>query len=161
MISVYSEDELYHYGVKGMKWGVRKSDLKTMSRQQRKETRKAYYKTPQGQIERATRISTILGGPVVGYVVNKELQRNIDKIKDKNLDDIPATTIKRGRDYIFEIYSEKELSKMRRLRTMDEVDDYYSKKLKSAKTKYERESAELDWDAARDDIDAGKRAIAY
>ena len=34
--------ELYHYGVKGMKWGVRKSEYKSMSRSQKKQTRKQY-----------------------------------------------------------------------------------------------------------------------
>ena len=34
--------ELYHYGVKGMKWGVRKSEYKSMSKQQKKQTRDEY-----------------------------------------------------------------------------------------------------------------------
>ena len=54
-----------------------------------------------------------------------------------------------------------DVSKNKRLKTANEVDDYYSKKVKSAKTKFERELAELEWDEAIDDIDAGKRAIAY
>ena len=35
-------EELYHYGVKGMKWGVRKSEYKSMSRSEKKRTRKSY-----------------------------------------------------------------------------------------------------------------------
>ncbi len=34
--------ELRHYGVKGMKWGVRKSEYKAMSRQERKKTKDEY-----------------------------------------------------------------------------------------------------------------------
>lgn len=41
--------ELYHHGVKGMKWGVRKSEYKTMTRHQRREIRKAYLETPEGK----------------------------------------------------------------------------------------------------------------
>lgn len=32
-------EDIMHYGVKGMKWGVRKSVYKSMNRQQRKEQR--------------------------------------------------------------------------------------------------------------------------
>ena len=36
---LYSTDELKHYGVKGMKWGVHKSVYKSMNKQQRKAQR--------------------------------------------------------------------------------------------------------------------------
>ena len=36
------ENELKHYGVKGMRWGVRKSEYKSMSTEQKKQTRDDY-----------------------------------------------------------------------------------------------------------------------
>lgn len=36
------QDELYHYGVKGMKWGVKKSEYDSMSKGQKKKLRKEY-----------------------------------------------------------------------------------------------------------------------
>lgn len=60
--------ELYHHGVKGMKWGVRKSVYKSMNRKQRKAAREKYYNTPEGKIKRNTTIGTILGGPIVGVI---------------------------------------------------------------------------------------------
>ena len=49
-----SSDELYHYGVKGMKWGVHKSVYKSMNKQQRKAQRQKYKQSPEGRIKRAT-----------------------------------------------------------------------------------------------------------
>ena len=37
-----SNGELYHHGVKGMKWGVRKSDYGSMSRSAKRQTRRTY-----------------------------------------------------------------------------------------------------------------------
>lgn len=36
------DSDIVHYGVKGMKWGVRKSEYKSMSRKDRKQARKDY-----------------------------------------------------------------------------------------------------------------------
>ena len=36
------DNVIEHYGIKGMKWGVRKSEYKSMSRKDRKQTRKDY-----------------------------------------------------------------------------------------------------------------------
>lgn len=74
--------ELYHYGVAGMKWGVRKSVYKSMNKQQRRETRKKYYETPEGKIKKATTIGTILGGPLGGVIaggITAKKQKNISQ----------------------------------------------------------------------------------
>ena len=67
--SFYSKDELKHYGVHGMKLGVRKERYKAMNRHERKKTREEYYRTEEGKqykVRRNTIIGTVLGGPVVG-----------------------------------------------------------------------------------------------
>lgn len=46
---VRTDMELYHYGVKGMKWGVRKSVYKSMNRQQRKNARKKILQNTRGE----------------------------------------------------------------------------------------------------------------
>lgn len=87
-----SDGELCHYGVKGMKWGVRKAEYKAMNRQQRKKTREEYYKTDEGKqykIARNTVIGTVLGGPMIGVAAglitakrNGELQKRVNQGKN-------------------------------------------------------------------------------
>lgn len=78
--------ELYHYGVPGMKWGIRKSVYKSMNRQQRKEIRKNYYKTPEGKVAKATTIGTILGGPIGGLIAGSIANKKINSISKKTID---------------------------------------------------------------------------
>lgn len=59
---------LTHYGVPGMKWGVRRSVYKSMTSEQKRAQRKKYLKTPEGKIEKATVIGTVLGGPLGGLI---------------------------------------------------------------------------------------------
>ena len=97
--------ELYHHGVKGMKWGVRKDKYKAMNRQQRKAARKKYYETDEGKIHKITRntvIGTILGGPVVGAVAglittkrNPLSEKYINEQKQK-----ANKRINRGKNYV-------------------------------------------------------------
>ena len=70
---IITSSELYHYGVKGMKWGVRKEEYKSMNRQQKRATKEAFYKTEGGQrslkaTTHATVWGTILGTPLGGII---------------------------------------------------------------------------------------------
>lgn len=89
---IRTDVELYHYGVKGMKWGVRKSEYKSMNRKQRREQRKKYYKAPEGRVRRATEIATILGGPLAGVITGS--------IANKRINSIPKSTIDKGKSKV-------------------------------------------------------------
>ena len=94
-------NELYHYGVKGMKWGVRKEVYNSSSRSRKKEIRKEYYKTPEGRIKKATTIGTILGGPLAGIIAGSITARKIEKevgaIKNIKLSSVDNKVIEKGR----------------------------------------------------------------
>lgn len=84
--------ELKHYGVPGMKWGVRKAVYRSMSRQERKATRKKYLETPEGRIERAASIGTLIGGPLGGIIAGS--------IASKKIGDISKTTLDNGKSIV-------------------------------------------------------------
>ena len=79
-------NELMHYGVLGMKWGVRKSVYKSMNKQQRKKIRKEYYNTPEGKIKRATTIGTVLAGPLGGVIAGSIASKKVGSIQKDVLD---------------------------------------------------------------------------
>lgn len=99
-----SDDELLHYGVKGMKWGVRKEEYKAMDRQQKKKTREEYYQTPEGKRYkniRNTVIGTLLAGPIGGVAVglitahrNGSLQKSVSN----------------GKEYVENLVTKKEIT---------------------------------------------------
>lgn len=56
------------------KWGVKKSEYKTMNREQRNKLKRDYFSTEEGKndnkrITRNTVVGTLLGGPVIGLAV--------------------------------------------------------------------------------------------
>ena len=94
-------NELYHYGIKGMKWGVRKEVYNSSSKSRKKEIRKAYYKTPEARIKKATRIGTLLGGPLVGILAGSITARKIEKevgaVKNDKLSSVDNKVIEKGK----------------------------------------------------------------
>lgn len=130
-------NELYHYGVKGMKWGVKKSDYKAMNRSQRKATRKKYRNTPTGKIERATTIGTFLGGPIGGIITGSIMSKKVGDISPKKVDTgkkvvekIKPETVKTESKKVADIKSrvtgKKENGKPAFLWTPEEYDAFYA-----------------------------------
>lgn len=75
---------MIHYGIPGMKWGVRRSVYKSMDRTQRRQQRKNYYHTPEGKIKKATTIGTLVGGPIVGVIAGSIASKKVNNLsKDK------------------------------------------------------------------------------
>ena len=79
---IIRDGELYHYGVPGMKWGVRKSVYKSMTKGQRKAAKKQSLSTPEGKVKRATTIGTLLGGPLVGVIAGLATNKKVGGISE-------------------------------------------------------------------------------
>ena len=92
-------NELYHYGIKGMKWGVRKEVYNSSSRSRKKEIRKEYYNTPEGRIKKATTIGTILGGPlggiVAGSITARKIEKEVGAVKNDKLSSVDNKVIEK------------------------------------------------------------------
>ena len=118
-----------------MKWRVRKSDYKSMNRQQRKSVRKQYYDTPEGKIKRSTTIGTILawpiGGVIAGSIANKKynkVNKFIDDNANKKMYEL-STKIesKRVQDIKSRVTGRKENGKPAFLMSQKEMDNFYAR----------------------------------
>lgn len=162
------EYELCHYGVKGMKWGVKKSEYKSMSKQERKATRKKYMATTEGKVYKATTIGTMLGGPLVGAfaysIANKKYNSDaarqsvakgkkiVDDNADKKMSELSIKVeSKKVADIKSRITGKQENGKPAFLMSRKEMEDFSAS--------YERRKNELSkqYKDARDD--ASKRRI--
>lgn len=84
--------ELAHFGVKGMKWGVRKSEYKSMSKSQRKAQRQKHKQTSEYKVKRAYVVGVLLGGPIAGAVTAFIANKKLNSISSKN--------IEKGKEYV-------------------------------------------------------------
>lgn len=107
-------NELYHYGVQGMKWGVRKSVYKSMNKSQKKAKHKKHYDTSETKIKKIATIGTILGGPLGGIIAGS--------MASKKIKNIPKSTTDAGEKYLKDkrkIYDNK-LANKTKLKTINQ-----------------------------------------
>lgn len=170
---LYSEDELYHYGVKGMKWGVRKAEYKAMNRTQRRNTRKQYLNTPEGKIHRATVLGTIFGGPLVGsaigLIANKKYnfdsvrvsaskgKKIIDENANKKVSELSTKTeSKRVADIKSRVTGRKENGKPAFMMSQEELNDFsatYERRRKTLTESYKKTTDEKSKQRIRNEYD--------
>lgn len=123
-----NQEELMHYGVKGMKWGVRRDKYERMGSQERQKVRKAYRagnkvarKNPKTSEQRLIRnrdrgesIGIILAGPVgglVGAAIGSAYTKRKYNVK---INDIDRQLQEIGMEYLLQKEAQKAARKQNR-----------------------------------------------
>lgn len=97
------QDELYHYGVKGMKWGVRKKSSsvnKNYTSKQRKQDRAFYGKGGEKRINKKLNEGHSLRGARHYEVKRKERQEKVQRTAKKVTKKTARALVKIGSAYV-------------------------------------------------------------
>lgn len=161
------ESELYHYGVKGMKWGVRKEVYKSANRQQKKAIRNDYYETTEGKHHRAIRLGVIIGGPVGGVIGAAIARKKYGSLKQTDIDAGKDFVNKKSNDTVDKYKKNKNGMRPKTPEEMEASERKYNElsdkfyanrerlgnKIKSAKTQAEKDRYMKEMDEIEDEYE--------
>lgn len=86
------ENELYHYGVLGMKWGVRKSQSKSSSSKRKNEQRK---------LSDDAREASVIKKKSIGQMTNAELRKANERTRlEQEYSRLNPSTVKKGFTFV-------------------------------------------------------------
>lgn len=91
-------DYIYHHGVKGMKWGVRKDKYKSMSRAERKKTKKTY--KAQKKFEANVAYNWHKAYNEAANIMNEKIPQINEKYKGASADPDRKTIRKIDKEYV-------------------------------------------------------------
>lgn len=90
-------DELYHYGVKGMKWGIRKDRKRTVWEKQSPEDSEDYTQ------------SRILLSKPPSQLSNAELRKLNERLNlEQNYSNLTTSQIQKGKSFVSQVHDEME-----------------------------------------------------